>query len=158
MVGHQLHHTIAQPQNSSPLVWPVLGGSFRYVSEHGREIAPIGNPVLWLGFLVLAPLLLIRSIKRDVAAVIAVGAYAAMYLPWLLFSRTQFVSYMTPVVPFMCLGVACGLRGVRPKLGRPTTALIVTGAIAGAVWLAPVWLGLAAPHAWITSVNRVFGV
>ena len=37
------------------------------------------------------------------------GGYAAMYVPWLFVGRTQFIFYMLPAVPFMCLGVVAVL-------------------------------------------------
>ena len=70
----------------------------------GRQIAPIGNAAVWIAFLGLLPFLF-RSVRRDLGARLALGGYAVMYLPWLVFSRTQFVSYMTPAVLFMCLGL-----------------------------------------------------
>jgi dolichyl-phosphate-mannose--protein O-mannosyl transferase len=157
MLDHQLHHTVRQSQNSSPLVWPVLGGAFTYFRRGGREIAPIGNPALWFGFLALLPFLF-RSVRRDLGARLALGGYAVMFLPWLVFARTQFVSYMTPAVPFMCLGVVAALRGLNTPRRTTIGGAILGASALAAVWLLPVWLGLPAPHMWLSSIDRMFGL
>src|SRR5919197_2106051 len=63
MLQEQLSHPIVQPENSSPATWPMLGGAIRYLHSDlyrgpvAREIVLAGNPVLWLGFLLLVPVL-----------------------------------------------------------------------------------------------------
>jgi dolichyl-phosphate-mannose--protein O-mannosyl transferase len=154
MLQHQVGPHESNPAASSPLVWPVLGGTIRYdpppapggPSAHG-EIVLVGNPVLWWGFLLLLPALVVAARRRGaVAERLALAGVLVMYLPWLVASRQRYLYYALPMVPFMVLGMTGAIR----SWGRtPERRRVLGVAVAGATALAaaaylPVWLGLRA--------------
>ena len=108
MLRYQGHHLRVQPENSAPWTWPLLLHPIQYfaVVRNGdaSRIVALGNPVLWWGFLASLPVaaftLLRHPTWRDA---LIFGGYGAMFLPWLAVPRSQFIFYMLPAVPFMCL-------------------------------------------------------
>jgi dolichyl-phosphate-mannose--protein O-mannosyl transferase len=153
------HQTFANPhvQGSQGLTWPLLIRPFYYehvvigqpAAQLTQDVQGLGNPVLWWGWLAVAPVLVWSVLRRrNLVNAAILGAYAALWTPWLLVSRPQFLWYMLPCVPIMALGVAAGLRSVG---GRTATGLGIAwaiGATVAAVVFAPVWLGIAVPVAW----------
>jgi dolichyl-phosphate-mannose-protein mannosyltransferase len=148
MLLHQIHHGTPQPENSSALSWPLLTHPIRYYpppgpgEAAGRQIWLIGNPVLWWGFLVAVPVLLAKAARRRWKEIVILGSYLSLFLPWVFLGRTQFLFYMLPAVPFMCLGVVAALRALPERLWRrAATAFGAVACVAAAAYL-PVWLGL----------------
>ncbi len=95
-----------------------------------RHILAMGHPLLFWGSLIVIPYLAYRW-TRDWRAGAIVVPIVAQFLPWLAVGRPLFLFYMTPVTPFLALGMAYALRdGSRLRLGRwrvgaATVALIV---------------------------------
>jgi dolichyl-phosphate-mannose--protein O-mannosyl transferase len=148
MLLHQLHHGTAQPENSSPLSWPFLAHPIRYdpppgfPATGGGQIWLIGNPALWWGFLLALPVLVVKAARRRWKEIVILGAYLAMFLPWVFLGRTQFLFYMLPAVPFMCLGMVAGLRVLPPRTGaRAAIVFAIVFVLTAAAYL-PAWLGL----------------
>jgi dolichyl-phosphate-mannose-protein mannosyltransferase len=132
------------------------------VVEEGNaeEILAIGNPALWwVALLALIPLAL-GALRRDGRALLILCFWASLYVPWLIIDRPLFLFYMTPVVPFMALGVAYALvrseeRGIdldgatsarRSTWIRVVAAGLATVAVGLFVYFLPVWLGLEVPE------------
>jgi dolichyl-phosphate-mannose--protein O-mannosyl transferase len=148
MLQHQLHHGTVQPENSSPLSWPFLTHPIRYYPPPGPrvgtggEIWLIGNPVLWWGFLAATPLLAVKATRGRWKEIVILGTYLALFAPWIFLARTQFLFYMLPAVPYMCLGMVAALRALPGRLRvRSATAFTALACVAAAAYL-PVWLGL----------------
>jgi dolichyl-phosphate-mannose-protein mannosyltransferase len=126
MLRYQQAHLVIQPENSAPWTWPLLLHPVRYVEvieavPRGSSslVVALGNPVLWWGYLLLLPVALVQIVRRATwQDAVVFGGYAAMFLPWFLIGRTQFIWYMLPAVPFMCLGVVATLRRLSPRLAR----------------------------------------
>jgi dolichyl-phosphate-mannose-protein mannosyltransferase len=77
------------------------------------EILGIGHPFLfWSALLVLPYLVLAWTVRREWQAGAVVVPVLAQYLPWLFVSRPLFLFYMTPVTPFLALGLTFVLRDV----------------------------------------------
>ena len=57
-----------------------------------------------------------------------------MFLPWFMVGRSQFLFYMLPAVPFMCLGVVAILHGL-PRRSDGQLAIAVA-AVVGVVAIA----------------------
>lgn len=140
------------PYASQSLGWLLLWRpvAYFYGTDEGgvRHILAVGNPLVWWGFLATLPSLLRAWVRRrEPAADIVVLAVAGLYLPWLLLRRTAFLYYLTPLVPFMGVGVAWALQRVwgsslpRP-LRRGVVIAYVAVTLAAAFLLLPVWLGL----------------
>jgi dolichyl-phosphate-mannose-protein mannosyltransferase len=82
-----------------------------------REILGMGHPLLFWGGLVVVPYLAIAWIaRREWQAGAILVPILIQYLPWLFVSRPLFLFYMTPVTPFLAVGMAFILR----DLGRVT--------------------------------------
>lgn len=158
MLQYHLGHTQLQPENSLPQTWPVMLHPIQYfgLSTPGgtRKIVALGNPVLWWGFLALLPLAIPTVVRTPTwQDAVAFGGYTVMYLPWLAVQRSQFIFYMLPAVPFMCLAIVASLRrGPRSaaRIAAPTIAGLVLVAAAA---FAPVWLGLPASASWLARLR-----
>lgn len=115
-----------------------------------RHVLGLGNPVLWWLTLALAlPVLAWRGLaRRDWRAGVIAAFLLVPYLPWLAQSRTAFLFYMTPVVPFMAVALAYAtwrLAGRRWWL----PLLIVVAAVAAFAYWYPVLAGVPLPEeAW----------
>jgi dolichyl-phosphate-mannose--protein O-mannosyl transferase len=165
----RFHTTLTEehPYRSRALGWPVLHRPVAYAYEHctaerraelAREdrdcpvaddhvmhVLGLGNPVLW--WLALPALLVLAWSglrRRDWRAGMIAAFWLAQYVPWLAQTRpTLFLFYMTPVVPFMALGLAhavwrsLGVRELRWWVGP----LIAVLAVAAFVYWYPVLAG-----------------
>lgn len=91
----------------------------------------VGNPVVWLLFVALLPFLGVAARRGDRAAWLALAGWAVQWLPWLGVTRSSFLYYMAPAVPFMALGTIVAVV-VLPRV-RPNRVLAAAtaGAVAG---------------------------
>jgi dolichyl-phosphate-mannose-protein mannosyltransferase len=162
MLRYQEAHLAIQPENSLPWTWPLLLHPVRYLElvrgDSSVVVMALGNPVLWWGFLLLLPVAIVQIVRRAAwQDAVVFGGYAAMFVPWFLIGRTQFIWYMLPAVPFMCLGVASTLRRLSPKLARNAAIVFVGAAVfVGALFL-PVWTGRLTPNTWISALGWLPG-
>ncbi|WP_131769465.1 phospholipid carrier-dependent glycosyltransferase [Candidatus Frankia meridionalis] len=121
------HLDASHPYASKPLSWLVLARPVAYfystpkAGEAGcttqagcsREILAIGNPAIWwVGTLALVGVLALWVSRRDWRAALVLVGFATSFLPWLAFpSRTMFLFYALPLLPFLVLGLTA-LAGV----------------------------------------------
>ncbi|HVX47163.1 MAG TPA: phospholipid carrier-dependent glycosyltransferase [Mycobacteriales bacterium] len=96
-----------------------------------RQIVALGTPAIWWAFLptVLWMLWLVFS-RRDWRALVVLTAFAAGWGTWLINTdRTMFFFYMTPLVPFLIIGVVLVLGQILGAAAagerRRTVGLIV---------------------------------
>ncbi len=168
MFDHQIHHSDLQPENSSPASWPLLTHPIRYYpdalagpaddrSQNQGEILLVGNPVLFWGFLALLPFWLAGSRRQcDWRDALALGGYVALYVPWFFMGRTQFLWYILPAIPFMCLAVVASLRRLGACASGSAIAIATMATIAGvAFW--PLWTGVPAPAVWVENLRLMSG-
>ncbi len=154
MLEYHQAHTQIQPENSPPWTWPLLLHPVQYFPDPGegstRAIVALGNPVIWWGFLALLPVSIVAAIRRpDWRDAVVFGGAMACFVPWLFVGRSQFLYYMLPVVPFMCLGIASTLRHLSDgRIGRTTGYVVIGAALATAVLFLPIWIGLDVPSSW----------
>jgi dolichyl-phosphate-mannose--protein O-mannosyl transferase len=158
MLRYQQDHVRIQPENSSPWTWPLLLDPIRYyrvgAGNAVRTIVALGNPALWWGYLILLPVGIVTSLRRRRwESALIFGGYLAMYLPWLAVPRTQFLFYMLPAVPLMCLGVAAILRDLPPR-AAPAAALVGVAIVtlAAALFL-PAWTGWSTSAGWLERLR-----
>jgi dolichyl-phosphate-mannose-protein mannosyltransferase len=92
------------------------------------EVLAVGNPALWWGFLLLLPALIAGAIRRDGRSALPLLAWLGHWLPWLAVSRTAFLFYLAPALPFLAIGavVAIARVGERHHLRRPYALAMVT--------------------------------
>ena len=96
----------------------------------------------WWPFLAAFPVLLATAVRRARWDARFTAAFLlSQYVPWLLVHRPLFLYYMTPVVPFMALGMAQAVESL-PRGLRAGAAVTVCVAVAlGALIWMPVWIG-----------------
>jgi dolichyl-phosphate-mannose-protein mannosyltransferase len=153
MLQFHEHHTQVQPENSLPWTWPFLLHPIQYWNgDRGssvQRIVALGNPVIWWGLLALLPVAIFNAIRRPAwQDAIVFGGYASMYVPWLFVGRTQFIFYMLPAVPFMCLGIISALRGLPLGIARASGVAFGAAAVIVGAAFAPIWLGLRIGPVW----------
>jgi dolichyl-phosphate-mannose--protein O-mannosyl transferase len=157
MLHYQQTHLAVQPENSSPWSWPLLLHPVRYLNEmrdgSRSVVVALGNPALWWGFLLLLPFALVQIVRRPSwRHAVTFGGYAAMFLPWFLIGRTQFIWYMLPAVPFMCLCVTSTLRGFPDRVSRNAAVVFGVATCIAAVAFMPLWTGWPAADAWVRGL------
>jgi dolichyl-phosphate-mannose--protein O-mannosyl transferase len=154
--------------NSRAWTWPLLLHPIRYwtapaASGTGFDpargiVLAIGNPVLFWGFLVVLPFALWRSVRSSESDLrIILAFYAVLLLPWMLTTRTQYIYYILPCVPFMALTIAGTLRTVAQPWARRIGVSIGLLASAVAALFMPVWLGLPTSTAWLSTIHWLPG-
>ncbi len=162
MLEYQQRHLHIQPENSQPWTWPLLLHPIRYfrATTTGTvyAIVALGNPAIWWGFLALLPVGLFTVARRPTwRDALIFGGYVAMFLPWLVVPRSQFLFYMLPAVPFMCLGIAAILRGLPSPVAR--VAGITFASIVSLVAIAylPAWTGWSTSASWLRTLRVLPG-
>jgi len=146
MFDYHREFRVDHPSDSSPLTWLWLQRPVSYGSQHapGRiaiDLA-LGNVVLWWAFLASLPVLLMTWWKtRDRTVELVLLAWASLHLVWLVILRPGFLYYLTPLVPFMAVGVTWAAREVatRWRVGRAVPVVVVVAAIVVFVLYLPVW-------------------
>lgn len=160
------HSGLATPHSyqSSPWGWLVTGRPvlFYYPSNPSptgcdaptcvRTVLDVGTPALWWAFV---PAVLwagwIAVTRRDWRGWAVLTAFAAGWLTWFLVpSRTMFFFYMTPLVPFLVIGVTLGLGAIlgsarsgepRRTLGLVAVCAYVALVVVNSAWLWPILSG-----------------
>ncbi|MGI8415509.1 MAG: dolichyl-phosphate-mannose--protein mannosyltransferase [Nakamurella sp.] len=170
------------PWESKPWTWPIgtrpvlyyeppdapAPGCGNGVENCVRRIFVMGTPALWWIALFVCAWALWRAIGRlDWRYLAVLVAYGAGYLPWFAnLDRQMYFFYVTPLAPFLVLGVVLVLGDVlgrrrfgveRRLLAVGVVALYVGLVVANFVWLWPMLNGtpmtVARLHAetWIPS-------
>jgi dolichyl-phosphate-mannose--protein O-mannosyl transferase len=162
MLQFQRAYVHANDQGSQPWTWPLLLHPIRYYRTGGggsvHTIVALGNPALWWGFLLCLPvgaLTLARRATWKEASIF--GMAAALYLPWLAVNRTQFIFYMVPVVPFMCLGVAAVLRSLPRRAAVAGGSGFAVAIVLAAIAFLPVWTGWGVSQSWLDHLRWLPG-
>ena len=162
MLRYQEAHLAIQPENSAPWAWPLLLHPIRYLElvrgDSSVVVVALGNPVVWWGFLLLLPVAIVQVVRRAAwQDAVVFGGYAAMFLPWFLVGRTQFIWYMLPAVPFMCLAVTATLQRLPAGSARVVTPGFCAIAVLVALAFLPIWIGLWIPNWWPERLNWLPG-
>lgn len=129
------HSKLSTPHDyqSNPWSWLVTGRPvlFYYPSKPSptgcgaetcvRTVLDVGTPALWWAF---GPAVLwavwVALVRRDWRGWAVLFAFGAGWLSWFSIpGRTMFIFYMTPLVPFLVIGVTLALGAV---LGRATAS------------------------------------
>ncbi|MGH2703883.1 MAG: phospholipid carrier-dependent glycosyltransferase [Actinomycetota bacterium] len=151
MLNYHLTLKATHSYQSRAWTWPLILRPVAYYwksSPLATHIDAIGNPATWWAALMAVPWLLARSARRWAPQRLVVAGWASQFLPWLIVARPLFFFYMTPVVPFMMLGLASGLRSLAGR-SRGWRALVVAFVVLGVgvmvVWLYPIIAAVGLP-------------
>ena len=147
--GHQddmlaYHRNLQTVQENGDPIHPYMSRAagwlllLRPVAYHWRgdpdccaEILGIGNPALFWGALLFLPyLVLVWVSRKEWQAGPILVAIVAQLLPWLVVARPLFLFYMTPITPFLALGMVYPLRdlfrtGLDRRLASAAAVLVV---------------------------------
>lgn len=150
------------PYRSQPWAWIVDARPVNYYYPSNpkgcgaahcvRQITALGTPALWWVFIPMLLWMLWCSITRfDWRAIAVVMAFLAGWATWLEnIGRTMFFFYMTPLVPFLCIGVTLCLGDVlgkrgdtqsRRMIGLGVVCVYLGLVVIDFVWMWPVWTG-----------------
>lgn len=164
LVDYHRRLPATHPYRSPPQSWPLLLRPVLYYYEDcpvglrippgecqvdpGREakILGLGNPALWwtavpMGLGVAWSAL----VRRRAWAVLLTAFIVAQYVPWFFAGKDGYLFYLTPVVPFLAVGLVLAMR----SLGRWSgwgVGLVAALAIAAFVYFAPIWYGIPLPE------------
>ena len=96
------------------------------------EILGMGNPALFWGALLVIPyLVLVWASRKEWQAGAILVPILVQVVPWLIVARPLFLFYMTPVTPFLAIGMVYPLRDlVRSRLD-PRAAVFAAAAVVG---------------------------
>jgi dolichyl-phosphate-mannose-protein mannosyltransferase len=96
------------------------------------EILGLGHPLLFWGSLLTLPYLgLVWWTRRDWTAGAILVPVLVQFVPWLIVSRPLFLFYLTPVTPFLAVGMAFALRDLSAaRLDRRITVSVVAVIVA----------------------------
>jgi dolichyl-phosphate-mannose--protein O-mannosyl transferase len=115
------------------------------------EILGIGHPFLFWGALLVLPYLgLVWRLRRDWTAGAVLVPVLAQFVPWLVITRPLFLFYMTPVAPFLALGMVFALRDIagsrRRRVTAPAVAVVLAVSVGVFVFFWPVLTGETITH------------
>jgi dolichyl-phosphate-mannose--protein O-mannosyl transferase len=144
--GEPIHPYMSKAWSWLLLLRPV---AYYWQGEPGccEEIIGIGNPlVFWSALLVIPYLALTWINRRQWQAGVVLIPILVQFLPWLIVSRPLFLFYMTPVTPFLALGLVFPIRDLlRTRLPRPLAvagaAVVVAVSVATFAFFLPVLTG-----------------
>ncbi|MEY2420219.1 MAG: dolichyl-phosphate-mannose-protein mannosyltransferase [Acidimicrobiaceae bacterium] len=146
MLRYHQNFRLDHPSDSSPLTWlwlqrPVAYGSLNSSDRISIHMA-LGNPALWWSFVASLPLLLVVWWReRDRTVEVVLFAWLVLHLVWLVVLRPGFIYYLTPLVPFMAIGVTWSVRWValRWRVGRPLPIVVAAAVLVAFLLYLPVW-------------------
>ena len=153
MLDYHLTLKAKHDYQSRAWTWPFVRRPVAYYYPSGQSksthILAIGNLATWYAALVAGVWLLWRSLRKWRAERVVTIGWAAQYVPWLFVARPLFFFYMTPIAPFMMIGLAAGLSAFR-EIGRlprwAVTAFLVIGVGLMTIYFYPVLTGISLPH------------
>jgi dolichyl-phosphate-mannose--protein O-mannosyl transferase len=118
----------AWPLSARPVLYYLAGGEGTTGCGDGRtdcvkRILAVGTPMLWWVSLFVLGWALWKAFARlDWRYAAVLVGYGAGYLPWfLIFDRQMYSFYMTPVAPFLVIGITLVLGDI---LGRAAPARV----------------------------------
>jgi dolichyl-phosphate-mannose--protein O-mannosyl transferase len=150
----QYHATLTQGHlyQANPWGWLLLlrpTALYFTGGETIHHILAVGNPALWwpsIPALAVVVVMAARPARWDARFVAAFAL--GQYVPWLGVSRLTFLYYMTPVVPFLALGLVMAIAAV-PRPARTAVAAVATALVSlAAAFFLPLWIGYGVSSAY----------
>jgi dolichyl-phosphate-mannose--protein O-mannosyl transferase len=148
MLSFHLNLVTPHSYASNPWTWPLMirPTSFFYETKStcgagkcSQEVIPLGNPLIWwAGAIALVVIIYFAVARRSHAALPIAVAFAAGWVPWLIFSeRTTFSFYSVAFIPYTAMALALALyfananiQSSKPIIWRwPTQTFLIIAAI-----------------------------
>jgi dolichyl-phosphate-mannose-protein mannosyltransferase len=131
-----------------PQTCPVHSQTFGSLTSYISEISLRNNPaLLWPGALGFLYCLYLALRRKNQGAALAAGMFAALYFPWALLSRAQYLFYLLPTLPFLYLCAAYFLTALAgSRIGRYILIGYLLFALATFVALFPTLTGVSWWH------------
>jgi dolichyl-phosphate-mannose-protein mannosyltransferase len=153
MATHGWGLTHPDPQSSAPARWFFDADPIWYrwmLVPHGlRGFVAIGNPLLWWGGAIGLIALAVSAVRRRSRLLaLPVLLVVCLYVPWMATSRTTYLYYMAPIVPFLALALSRALSLARPRVAM---AYAAATAVPAALWL-PFLAALTVPFGYYHAV------
>jgi dolichyl-phosphate-mannose--protein O-mannosyl transferase len=148
----EARHPYASPAHTWPLVLRPV--AFYYEGDpKSAHVLAFGNPATWWAALGAALWLVVLSWRPWKPQRFVLAAWAGQYLPWLgAISRPAiFLFYMTPIVPFMMLGLAGALGSIRDtgRVGRWAVIAYLALGVGVLLWyFYPIIAAVGLPYDW----------
>jgi dolichyl-phosphate-mannose-protein mannosyltransferase len=164
MYEFNIHLHATHPYASRPWTWPIVKRPVAYYFQSHpatgcaaphcsyTHILAFGNPGTWWPAIAAVAYIAVQAFRRKHGPErLLLVAIAVQYLPWFEFSRTSFLYYMTPVVPFTMLALTGALHDLA-RLGKfwaGAVGVYLVFACGGLLWFwYPVITGVTIPVAW----------
>jgi dolichyl-phosphate-mannose-protein mannosyltransferase len=144
--GEPIHPYMSRPWSWFLLLRPVAY-FWRGDPDCCAEILGMGHPFLfWGAFVILPYLALTWRLRRDWTSGAILVPILAQFVPWLLVTRPLFLFYMTPVTPFLALGLVSVLRDIAHSHASrratiPAVAVVLAVAVGMFAFFWPVLTG-----------------
>lgn len=153
MASYHLELKATHKYQSKAWTWPFVKRPVAYYYEgepKSSHILAFGNPLTWWASLAALPWLIARAARRFRAERLVLIGWGSQYLPWLVVARPLFFFYMTPVVPFMAIGLAHSLAALRATgtLGRRAVLAFMLVLAITVYFFYPVFAAVGLPYPW----------
>lgn len=156
--------TATHPSGSTASTWLYMGTPVPYVLEDDgsrvTKVLALGNPALWWPFLATLPWLVYRWwTDNKLALELVVVALVTLYLPWLVTFRQGFLFYMTPLVPFMAIGLTWVVSDLwaTPRPWRWVAPVVPVAVIVVGLLYLPLWMGEPISHDYLDRLQFIEG-
>lgn len=145
--AYNLHLTEGHPYGSKWWTWfLLLRPIWLYFKEDGGRyvgVVGLGNPLAWWSSIVIVPMLLYHSIKKDKTAIILLAAFLIFWIPWAFVRRVIFIYHAIPSFIFLTFAISYFLEKLlNDKMGKIIVGIYFAILIAFYIFFLPIWIGL----------------
>jgi len=146
-LNYNLHLTEGHPYGSKWWTWFLLLRPiwlyFKDVNGKYIGVVGLGNPLAWWSSIVVIPLLIYYSVKKDKTAIILISAFVIFLVPWAFVKRVIFIYHAIPSFIFLSFGTAYLLEKLLvDKMGKVIVTFYFAILVAFFVFFLPIWMGL----------------
>lgn len=115
---------------------------FKDVDGKFIGVVGMGNPLAWWSAIVVVPLLIWGSFKKNKANIVILSSFLIFWLFWAPYSRVLFIYHAIPAFIFLVLGIAFWLEKLlKEKYGRFLVLLYFLVLIGLFIYFLPIWMG-----------------
>jgi len=146
-LNYNLYLTEGHPYGSKWWTWFLLLRPiwlyFKDVDGKYIGVVGLGNPLAWWSSIVVVPLLIYNTIKKDKTALIILSAFLIFLVPWAFVKRVIFIYHAIPSFIFLSFATAYFLEKLlSDRMGKVIVTVYFAILIAFFVFFLPIWIGL----------------